>query len=235
MSDIFEMSFTDLITLQRLFNKAPKKMERVGSGVLNSQAFGLRSRILKVIDNEMSIRAPGFVKGKVRVVKSRPGPINSISSESGSIFADRFTGWIEQQFGTESKRKRVHTRSSRGGRWRGKVRQGLRSRQKNPMWRLSDFNIINAKNKKHRLIIFLQMLDKRKIKDRFSFPGELGKMRPTVFRMINGKIRGVYNPSNKVRDTKRIRWMDKSIDLLNKELNIQRLWEKNIKFVFKLR
>ena len=235
MADAFEMSFGDMIKLQKMFNRAPKKMQRVVSGVLNSQAFGLRSRILKVIDNEMTIRAPGFVKGRVRVVKSSPGPVNSAASEVGSIFADRFTGWKEQQFGTESKRKRVHTKFSRAGRWRGKVRQELRSRQKNPIWRMSDFNITNAKNKKHRLIIFLQMLDQKKIKDRFSFPGSLGRMNPVVYAMKGGKIRGIHNPSHRVRDTKRIRWMDKSIDLLNKELNIQQLWEKNIKFVFRLR
>ena len=233
MSDIFETSSPDLISLVRLFTKAPKKMQRVGSGVLNSQAFGLRTRMLKVLDKELTIRSPGFVKGRVRVVKSRPGPINSIQSESGSIFADRFTGWKEQQFGTESKRDRIPTRFSRGGTWRGKMRQGLRSRQKNPMWRMSDFNITNAKNKQHRLIIFLQILDKRNIKQRFSFPGVLGRMQPVVYRMVGGKIRGVYNPPK--RETKRVRWMDKSIDLLNKEVNLQQLWVKNTKFIFRLK
>ena len=235
MSDMFQMTSPDLIRLESLFRKAPKKMQAVVAGVLNSQAFGLRTRILKTLHKEMTIRAPGFVKGRVRVVKTRSGPINAMESEAGSIFGDRFDGWKTQQFGTASERKRVHTRFSRGGNWRGKVRQKLRSKQSNPLWQMSDFNIDNAKNEKHRMIIFLQMLDKRNIKDRFAFPGQLGKMNKNIFKMVRGKVKGVSHRSNEVAKTRRIRWMDKSIDLLNKEVNPQKLWEKNVKFIFKLR
>ena len=231
----FSMSTKDLKLLTRLFKKSPQKMQRVVSGVLNSEAFGLRTSILKILDKEMTIRSAGFVKSRVRVVKAKPGPVNSIESEAGSIFADRFSGWKEQQFGTEADRERVPTRFSRGGSWQDRMRPSLRSRGKNHMWRMSDFNITNAKNKKHRLIIYLQMLSQRKIRQRFFFPGRLGKMQPTVYKIQGGNFRSIYNPKQKVKKTKRIPWMDKSIGLLLREVNPQSIWERNVKFVFRLK
>jgi hypothetical protein len=225
----------DLKALARLFKKSPRKMAQVASGVLNTEAFGLRTSILKILDKEMTIRSPGFVKSRVRVVKARIGPINSIESEAGSIFSDRFSGWKEQQEGIESERDNVPTRFSRGGSWQSKMRLSLRSRQKNPLFRMSDFNITNAKNKKHRLIIYLQILDKRKIKQRFFFPGSLGKMRPTVYKRQGQKFRGIYNPKRKLKKTTRIPWMDKSIDLLLREVDPQAIWERNVKHVFRLK
>ncbi len=234
-ANTFSMSTGDLKALARLFKKSPRKMAQVAAGVLNTEAFGLRTSILKTLDKEMTIRSPGFVKSRVRVVKARTGPINSIESETGSIFSDRFSGWKEQQFGTASNREDVPTRFSRGGSWQGRMRASLRSRQKNPMWRMSDFNITNAKNKKHRLIIYLQMLDQRKIRQRFFFPGRLGKMQPTVYKLQGSNFRSIYNPKQKVKKTKRILWMNKSIDLLLKEVNPQSIWERNVKFVFRLK
>lgn len=234
-ANTFSMSTRDLKALARLFKKSPRKMAQVAAGVLNTEAFGLRTSILKILDKEMTIRSPGFVKSRVRVVKARTGPINSIESETGSIFSDRFSGWKEQQFGTESDRESVPTRFSRGGSWQGRMRASLRSRQKNPLWRMSDFNITNAKNKKHRLIIYLQILDKRKIKQRFFFPGSLGKMRPTVYKRQGEKFRGVSNPKQKLKKTARIPWMDKSIDLLLKDVSPQAIWERNVKHVFRLK
>ena len=175
------------------------------------------------------------MKSRVRVVKAGTGPINSIESEAGSIFSDRFSGWKEQQFGTESDRESVPSRFSRGGSWQSRMRVSLRSRQKNPMFRMSDFNITNAKNKKHRLIIYLQILDKRKIKQRFYFPGKLGKMQPTIYKRQGQKFRGVSNPKQKLKKTARIPWMDKSIDLLLKEVDPQAVWDRNIKFMFRFK
>ena len=109
-AQMFSMSKKDLNLLTGLFKKSPRKMAQVASGVLNSEAFGLRTSILKTLDKEMTIRSAGFVKRNVRVVKARTGPINSIEAEAGSVFADRFTGWKEQQFGTKPDRERVATR-----------------------------------------------------------------------------------------------------------------------------
>lgn len=235
MSEMFSMSTPDLKLLAKLFRKSPRKIQRVAAGVLNSEAFGLRTTILKTLEKNMTIRSPGFVKSRVKVVKAKPGPINNLESDAGSIFSDRFSGWIEQQTGRKSARDRVPSKFSRGGTWGGRMKPSLRSRQKNPLWRMSDFDIDNAKNKKHRLIIYLQILDKRKIKQRFYFPGRLGKMNEKVYKFQSKKIRGIYNPVGQVSQPRRFRWMDKSIDLLLKEVSPQQLWEKNVKFIFRLR
>lgn len=235
--NIFQHSAPDLILLRRLYKKAPKKMQKVTAGVLNTEAFTLRTNILQILKKEMIIRSPGFVKKMVRVVKARPGPVQGQVAESGSVFTDRFTGWKEQQTGEIGKKKQMASKFARGGSWQGKVRQGLRRKQSNPMWRPSDFNIKNAKNTKHRLIIFLQILDQRKIRDMFSMPfesGDLGDMRGgVIYNMKSSKIRGVYR--QRWKGPERISWMDKSIDLLLKEVNILKLWEKNIRFVFKIK
>ena len=234
-SEIFSMSTKDLKALARLFKKSPLKMGKVAAGVLNTEAFGLRTSILKVFDKEMTIRSPGFVKSRVRVVKARTGPINSIESEAGSVFADRFDGWKEQQYGTKSQRKLVPTKFSRGGDWSGKVKSGFRSQPKNPMWKISDFGISNAKNKKHRLIIYLQILDKQKKGKRFFFPGSMGKMNAGIYKNMDGSIRGIKNPRSRVAATRRFKWMDKSLVKLRKEINPQETWERNVKFVFRLK
>jgi len=232
--DIFQMSAPDLILLRRMYKKAPKKMQRVVAGVLNSEAFEMRPIILKTIDKDMIIRSPGFVKRHVIVNKAIPGPINNQQSEAGSIFGDRFTGWEEQQFGDKGKQKSVSSRFARGGQWQGKIRQKLRRKQSNPLWRPSDFNIRNAVSEKHRLIIFLQILDQRRIRDRFYMPDRLGQMEGgTIYKMQSQKIKGVYR--KKTRKSKRTRWMDRSIDILLKEIDILKVWEKNVKFVFKLK
>ena len=234
-ANTFSMSTGDLKALARLFKKSPRKMAQVAAGVLNTEAFGLRTSILKVLDKEMTIRSPGFVKSRVRVVKARTGPINSIESESGSIFGDRFDGWKSSQFGTSSLRKWVPSKFSRGGTWRQKVRLGMRHRQGKKIYKISDFHITNAKNKEHRLIIYLQMLDKRKIKDRFLFPGELGRMNEGDYTLRNGKIRGIHHRKEEVKRTKRTKWMDKSIDVLLKEVDPQAIWERNVKHVFRFK
>jgi len=232
--DIFEMSAPDLILLRRMYKKAPKKMERVIAGVINSEAFAMRPIILETLDKDMIIRSPGFVKKHVVVNKAIPGPIKNQIAEVGSIYGDRFTGWEEQQFGDKGKQKSVASKFARGGQWQGKIRQKLRRRQSNPLWRPSDFNIRNAVSEKHRLIIFLQMLDQRRIKDRFFMPDDLGKMRGgVVYKMQSRKIKGVYR--KKTRKSRQTRWMDRSIDILLKEINILKIWEKNVKFVFKLK
>lgn len=233
-SDAFQMSSPDLVLLERLFRKAPKKMQAAGSGVLNSQAFGLRMSILKTLEREMTIRSVGFVKGRVRVAKAKSGPINSIEAEAGSIFGDRFDGWRAQQLGTKSERKVVHTKFSRGGSWAGKVFSRHRNTKQNPMHKISDFNITNAKNKKHRLIIYLQMLNKAPRK-RFLFPGRLGKMKPGAYKRVAGNMRGVWTPRSMVSETRRIKWMDISMKSFRRELNLQQLWDKNIKFMFRLK
>lgn len=235
MAEVLEISNRDLKLLAKLFKRAPLKMGAAGARVLNSMAFSLKNINFRVLEKELTIRSPGFVKSRLRVSMARTGPINTLEAEAGSITGDRFTGWKEQQYGTPVERKRTHTRYARGGSWQGKVRQGLRSRQKNPMYRMSDFNIKNAKNKKHRLIIFLQILDKKKISDRFDFPGYLGRMNSAVYQMKNGKIRGVYRgPSYKIQP-QRIPWMDKSIDILLREYNPTDVWRQAVKYVFRLK
>lgn len=232
--NIFQHSAPNLILLKRLYKKAPKKMQKVTAGVLNSEAFTLRTSILEVLKKEMIIRSPGFVKKNVRVVKAKPGPVQNQVAESGSIFADRFTGWKEQQTGETGKQKSVASKFARGGSWQGRIRPSLRRRQSNPLWRSSDFNIRNASSEKHRMIIFLQILDQRKIKDRFFMPYSLGRMNAgAIFQIRGRKIKGLYR--KKTKKTRHIKWMDKSIDLLLKEVNILKLWEKNIRFVFKLK
>lgn len=233
MAEEFQMSNRDLKLLIKLFKRAPLKMGAAGARVLNSMAFELKNINYRVLDKELTIRSPRFVKSRLRVNMARTGPINSIEAEAGSIYGDRFTGWKEQQEGGKPDRERVHTRYARGGTWHGTVRQKLRSRQKNPAWRMSDFNIKNAKNKKHRLIIYLQILDKKKIKDKFVFPGSLGRMRPTVYQMSNGKVRGVYNPTGKAPAL--VPWMDKSIDILLREFNPGTVWAQAVKYIFRLK
>ena len=230
-NDSFSFSAADMILLRKLFKKAPRQMRRVVAGVLNGQAFAMRPVIFKVLNKEMEIRSPGFVMGKIRVQKATATAINTQSSKAGSIFARGFTGWKEQQFGEESDTQKMYTKFSRGGGWKGKVQGRMRGNTK--LWRPSDFNIKNANSERHRMIIFLQMLTAREITDRFLMPTRVGKMKNGIYRMERGTIKKVrkdesYKPH-------KIDWMNKSIKLLEREVNIKELFANNVRHVFKLR
>ena len=231
-NDSFSFSSADMILLRKLFKRSPRQMQRVTAGVLNDQAFQMRPVIFKVLSRNMEIRDTRFAKSRIRVDKARPTSINSQSSEVGSIFSDRFTGWEEQQTGKQSKGAKVYTKFSRRGSWSNKVRQNLRRRQKNPLWRPSDFNI-KAKSERHRLIVFLQMINSKRITDRFFMPDKLGRMTRGIYTMNKGKIRKIVE--DKFQKPHKIAWMDKSIDQMLRSFNIKKSYAENVERVFRLR
>ena len=230
-NDAFSFSATDMILLRKMFKKAPRKMRRVTAGVLTGQAFAMRLVIFRVLNKEMEVRSPGFARKNIRVEKARASTINTQSSKAGSIFARGFTGWKEQQFGKESKEAKVYTKFSRGGSWKGKVKQKFRSNTK--LWRPSDFNIKNATGERHRMIIFLQMLEARSITDRFLMTNRVGKMKIGIYRMERNTIKKIKK--DELHKPRKIDWMNKSISLLQREVNIKELYADNVRHVFKLR
>ena len=230
--DEFQFSAPDLINLRSLWKRAPKKMRAVSAGVLNSQAFALKKIILRVLDDEIIIRRSGFVKRQVKVDKARSVPIDRQVAEAGSVFAKGFDGWEELEFGDRGKQKFVATRFARGGGWEGRIKPRFKVNRANPPKRISDFRIENARDKQHRLVIFLNIMRTRK--ESFAIPRKIGAMEPgTKYIFNNGRIKSISRP--KTKKSRRIKWMTKSINLLTREVNILKLWEKNFKFIFRLR
>lgn len=64
----------------------------------------------------MIVRNKRFVASKIKVDKTHTRqPISSQEAIVGSIDGPRFSGWVEQELGTKTKRTRVFTRLARRG------------------------------------------------------------------------------------------------------------------------
>lgn len=157
---MFEFTAADLINLRRFYKRAPKAFGRAVVGMLNNVAFDSRFELLEAIDDQMNVRNRGFVTRHMRVEKAKGDDISRAVSVVGSIAGARFTGWVEQETGQPDKRNRVYSLLSRGGSETNKVKPGRTRKSSNRILRMGDFDIDNAASDTHRLIIFLQIMDR---------------------------------------------------------------------------
>jgi hypothetical protein len=113
---VFELNLADLMNFKRMQRRAPKLFGRAAGHALNSAAFGTRKLAIRNIKAQMIARNEKFIEGSVRVNKARLGaPLSQQSSEVGSIKRERFSGWLEQEGGQQTKRKHYGTEDSRKG------------------------------------------------------------------------------------------------------------------------
>jgi hypothetical protein len=91
--------------------------------ILNDLAFEFRSDAPKVIGEHRKIRAPGFIKSRFLVEKTKPGPIGVMFAKAGSIKSDRFSGFGEDYGEDKTGRSnRSIGANARGGDMAGKAK-----------------------------------------------------------------------------------------------------------------
>ena len=240
------MKAPDLINLQKWMKKAPKEFDRAGANVLNSTAFKGRRRAISNIKKGTNTRTPKFVDRSMRVTKARVGkPLNQLVAIMGSIDISRqgrSSGFKELESGRKSDKTRAATLSSRGNSERKKIAGPVRMDKLNRMFRHRMVRGKGLKSKRQRVAAMLKIVRSGAIgRQPFIIPrgvksGPMSRMRPGVYRMGNKKVISLQNPfRSRMGNTKRIKWMSKSIDWATNDANITKAWKKEAEFVLRKR
>jgi len=233
MSDMFRVSTTDLIRLQKKLRKDPIAFKKASASLLTSFAFGTRTESVRVFKTKFTVRNERFVKGKLRVEKASPkDDIDKQRSVAGSISGPRFSGWAEQELGTTTKRTRVGNRFGRRKDWSKQLEGRARLKPNQNFPDPEDFNI-KAKNETHRLTVFLLILNRQKRKQSFIIPKKFNKFKKGLYRFKGKRIQRLQNFEPKKVQPKRIRWLTQARENFFSGANIPRMWEKAISRFFR--
>jgi hypothetical protein len=231
---MFDMDDRDLRKLRRLYKRAPRQMRAATAGVLNSFAFGVREEIPKSIDALMTVRNPRFVKSKTRVeMAKRSQPISNQTSRVGSLLGPRFTGWKEQQLGTRSTRSRVATLNARGGNF-SKPMQGKARLKPNQKF-LDPDSIKKVKDDNHRLFVFFKIHERRRKQQAFTIRRKTGRFKPGLYRFKGKKIRKQQDFQPRRVQPHKKPWMQHATRKYFQGVSIPRIWQKEVRRVFKLK
>ena len=116
-SDFLRMDFTEFSKLARFFEQFPVEARAATAQFLNNMGFLAKANtpLVMALSGKMHIRNQKFVGSRIRVQKTSAKPIEQQRVLVGSVAGERFTGWIEQQRGTEPERGRVFALLSRDG------------------------------------------------------------------------------------------------------------------------
>lgn len=240
------MKAPDLVNLTKWTKRAPKEFDRAGANVLNSTAFKGRRRAISNIKKGTTTRTPKFVDRSMRVTKARVGkPLNQLVAIMGSIDISRkgrSSGFQELESGRKSEKPRAATLSSRGNSERKKISGPVRMDKLNRMFRHRMVRGKGLKSKRQRVAAMLKIVRSGAIgRQPFIIPrglksGPMSKFRPGVYRMGNKKVISLQNPfHSRVSNTKRIKWMSKSIDWATNDANVTKAWKKEAEFVLRKR
>lgn len=225
MSKLFDVEMKDLVNLRRFYKRAPKKFQRVTANVLNSFAFGVKKELPGVIDDFMTVRSAGFVRGSFKVEKSKSNiPLRSQESIVGSINRDRFTGWEEQQTGKRRKKTRVGTLLSRGGSEKKRIFGAARMRSG------KTFRTIKRKKGIH----LMNAVKRKKIRTPFIITGNKA-FRSGLYKVVRGKIKRLQVFDSKRAQPNKIDWMGFARKRYFSSNPVRKTWAKSIKHVLKFR
>ncbi len=223
MAKAFEFQKGNLTQLRSFYQKAPGMFRRAGVGLANNLAFKTRKWVLAELEQSMTIRSPGFVKGSVRVQKARAG---NPTAEVGSIKRERFSGWAEQETGKKTARTRTQTRIARSNNWKRRVAPRFRLKPgKKRSIRPSDFKLNHPASS--NIVPFLQILDRKKYRQPFFIPVRYKRLQRGIYIFRAKKIRRVQNLEPDNPQPKRNRWMTRSVNQITLQL-IEEAWREEL-------
>lgn len=226
MAKAFEFQKGDLNKLKRFYQKAPGLFRRAGVGLSNNLAFRARGLVLAELEQSMTVRSPGFVRGSVRIQKARAG---NPTAEVGSIKRERFSGWAEQETGKKTARTRTQTVIARSNNWKRRVAPRFRLKPgKKRSIRPSDLGLSNTQSSS--IAPFLQILDRRKYRQAFFIPIRYKRLQRGIYIFRAKKIRRIQNFEPDNPQPKRNRWMTKSVNQITQPM-VEQEWEKTVRFV----
>jgi hypothetical protein len=238
MKESFTMSSRDLKKLERFFKESPKLIKPVTANVLNTLAFENRKIELENIHRSMIVRSERFVRGSLRVEKTRNVPIEQQIALSGSIKRARFTGWEEQEHGTRPRTRRGFTTAARGGTRRKAAKSRARLKPAYTFHRYDDYRIKNARSQRQQIGVFLKIMMDPKSRSAMKRPGQY------ILPSYNGMKRGLYDYRNnrftlyqsfedENRRPRRTRWASSAMRTLTRTTDARRVWARSMAHVMK--
>ena len=235
MPDMFQLDKRELNQLLKFYKQAPRKFLPAAAGMLNTFAFGVREQAVKQINDKFTVRNPAFVKSSFRVEKTRIVPLQNMESKTGSISRPRFSGWIEQETGQQTKRKRVQTLAARQGSWGDQVQNRSRLKPNQKFLTFSDFSGKNlGRSKEQRTVAMLESFRKNKISEskvmmfRGRLKGRMSKYKRGTYRMQNGIISRHQTFDPRRIQPKRNPWMQPAREKYFRSANIKNMWASQI-------
>jgi hypothetical protein len=225
MTKDFQFQGAELKDLEKFYKSAPRFYKRAAMNLTNGLAFALRGNYLEELEQSMTIRSPGFVKGSVRVEKAK---LSVLRAEVGSIKRERFSGWIEQETGQRTQRKRVQTLTARRSNWRHRVAPRFRLKPgRGRFARPSDFEL-----KDGDIPAFLQILSRKKYRQPYYIPVKYQRLRRGIYIFRAKKIRLLQNLDPDNPQPKRNPAMSRAVKRLDQSA-VNREWQKTVKFLLR--
>ena len=234
MADLFKVSARDLLDFERLMRKNPARFRFATASVLNTFAFGTRTKSEDIINAKMNVRNKRFVKGRLRVIKADGKlSINKQQSEAGSVATSRFSAWKEQEEGTATKRTRVGTKFGRSGDWNKQLQGQARLKPNQKFVSPSDIVIKNVSNRSHRMTVFLNIMQRRKKRQSFLIPRAYKNFKKGLYRFKRGKIERLQSFEPKRAQPKRLKWLTMAREQFMSSANIPQIWKGATRRIFK--
>lgn len=209
--DIFDLNLKEIIQLRRWYKRQPKKFRRAEIMVLNEFAFGNRRSVVDLLTKRMTIRNPKFLNSRIKVSKAT---MSRAVSVMGTIESPRFSGFVEQEFGTATDRNRVASLLARGGSASKQIKPSLRLKPSADIITKDDYGI-------ERNASFLAAATARKEKKMIRIGKSILKRRGGKFRLVQR-----INPKNK--QPKRRPFMQTSRKIYFSSINLKRVWADKI-------
>ena len=222
-----EIEAKDLLKLIKNMRRYPKKYAAAAAMWVNRAAFGTRTNVLDYMNRNMTIRSPGFLKGRVRVEKasSRQGSIRVQQATVGSIKADRHTGWAEQEGLKVDRRKKTVTMAARGGVLSKKVKPSLRMKPGKSRPKPGDYA---GRTRRGRANVMLQELGRKRYRGAFVMYGHR-KLRPGLYKFGPGpkgeqSLEAIQLFKRRPAKPQSKPWMRHSVRKYYAKLNRKRVW-----------
>lgn len=233
MSDIFQVNQGDLKKLQKFFQNSPRDFRIATAGILNSLAFQTRKNDIKEITGNMIIRNRRFVESSIQVEKTRANSIESQIAYEGSVNRKDFSGWKEQEYGTDSIKHRAGTIHSRGGSKMSVMKAKARMKPSNKFYKPSQFS---AKNKKSSFQFMLRVLATRGGGEFFldeniqTKSGVLGK---GLYELRQHKIKKLQRIGGLNRP-RRTSWHTRALLELTHSNQIEQIWNQQLQRIINI-
>lgn len=227
---MIKLDNSGLKRLNSFYRRTAFQMKKASIGLVNNTAFRLRNDIVEEIEDSMTVRAPRFISGSIRRTKAN---FRTKTAEVGSISRPRFSGWVEQQKGTPSKRKRQPTLTARtGGNWKKKTAPRFRFKPAKRFVRPSTDPFRKkgrrlSNNSGRDIAIFLQILRRNKYRQPFFLPIKYKRLEKGLYIFKKKRLQLVQGLDPD--PTKRNTWMTRVVKNLT-AADIHADWNKSLRF-----
>lgn len=220
------VEFSGLTEAVMFLKRAPRKFQRAMAVYVNNQAVTMRENMIETIGSMMTLRDTRFVRGSVVYRRGSLGAQPPFRSSAGSIERDRFTGWIEQETGKKTPKKRdLTTRGARRGSWKRKAVPSSRMRSSNQFLKVRG-NVVGG----------LRAAARKRERRALLITGDK-KIPAGLYRFKGQMRRGGYRPLQALQylggsQPRRRPWARVALNLYSFRVKPQREWSRALRYVF---